>query len=94
MSERFVAHTPGSQVATVKLKNTGLVVLTGDNLYFSPDERFLLGFGEGHTLRVWRVADGRRALRDEPRGCQTYAYAFSPDGRRLRALGGVTIREV
>ncbi len=32
--KRFVAHTPGSQVATVKLKNAGLVVLTGDNLYF------------------------------------------------------------
>jgi sugar lactone lactonase YvrE len=63
-------------------------------LCFSPDERFLLTLGEGQTLRVWRVADGRRALRDEPRGCQTYAYAFSPDGRRLRALGGVTIREV
>src|SRR5262249_17746992 len=32
----------------------------GDNLYFSPDERFLLAFGEGSTLRVWRVADGQR----------------------------------
>ena len=32
--KRFVAHTPGSQIATVKLKNTGLIVLTGDNLYF------------------------------------------------------------
>jgi len=32
--KKFVAHTPGSQVATVRLKNTGLIVLTGDNLYF------------------------------------------------------------
>ena len=32
--KRFVAHTPGSQIAQVKLKNTGLIVLTGDNLYF------------------------------------------------------------
>ena len=34
---------------------------------------------DGHTLRVWRVADGQPALRDELRGCR--AHAFSPDGR-------------
>jgi serine/threonine protein kinase/WD40 repeat protein len=50
-------------------------------LYFSPDERFLLGLGEGPTIRVWRVADGQPALPDEPRGSRV--YAFSPDGRRL-----------
>jgi WD40 repeat protein len=50
-------------------------------LAFSPDERFLVGLGEGHTLRVWRVADGQPALRDEPKGVR--AHAFSPDGRRL-----------
>jgi WD40 repeat protein len=50
-------------------------------LFFSPDERFLLGLGEGDALRVWRVADGQPALRDELRGCR--AHAFSPDGRRL-----------
>ena len=32
--KRWVAHTPGSQMMTVRLKNTGLVVLTGDNVYF------------------------------------------------------------
>ena len=32
--KRWVGHTPGSQMMTVKLKNTGLVVLTGDNVYF------------------------------------------------------------
>jgi len=31
---RWVGHTPGSQMMTVKLKNTGLVILTGDNVYF------------------------------------------------------------
>lgn len=31
---RWVAHTPGSQMMTVKLKNTGTVILTGDNVYF------------------------------------------------------------
>jgi N-acyl homoserine lactone hydrolase len=31
---RWVAHTPGSQMLTVKLKNTGLAILTGDNVYF------------------------------------------------------------
>src|SRR3546814_14709881 len=32
--KRWVAHTPGSQMMTVRLKNTGLIVLTGDNVYF------------------------------------------------------------
>lgn len=31
---RWVAHTPGSQMMTVKLKNTGVAILTGDNVYF------------------------------------------------------------
>jgi glyoxylase-like metal-dependent hydrolase (beta-lactamase superfamily II) len=31
--KRWVAHTPGSQMMTVRLKNTGLVILTGDNVY-------------------------------------------------------------
>ncbi|HKB06514.1 MAG TPA: protein kinase [Gemmataceae bacterium] len=56
-------------------------IAEGDNLYFSPDERFLLAFGDGHTLRVWRVSDGQPTLRDEPRGCNN--PAFSPDGRHL-----------
>ena len=50
-------------------------------LFFSPDDRFLLGLGEGFTLRVWRVADGQPALPDDLRGCR--AHAFSPDGRTL-----------
>jgi serine/threonine protein kinase/WD40 repeat protein/tetratricopeptide (TPR) repeat protein len=54
-------------------------ITEGDNLFFSPDERFLLGFGEGNALRVWRVADGQPVLRDEPRGCKH--PSFSPDGR-------------
>ena len=32
--KRWVAHTPGSQMMTVRLKNSGLVILTGDNMYF------------------------------------------------------------
>ena len=32
--KRWVAHTPGSQMMTVKLKNSGLIILTGDNVYF------------------------------------------------------------
>ena len=32
--KRWVGHTPGSQMMTVRLKNTGLVILTGDNVYF------------------------------------------------------------
>src|SRR5262249_6229283 len=52
-----------------------------DYLFFSPDDRFLLGLGEGSTLRVWRVSDGQPALRDQPRGCR--GHAFSPDGRLL-----------
>src|SRR5262249_53486822 len=53
----------------------------GPYLYFSPDDRFLLALGAGRTLRMWRVADGQPALRDEPRGCR--GHAFSADGRRL-----------
>jgi serine/threonine protein kinase/WD40 repeat protein len=55
--------------------------ILGEYLFFSPDERFLVGLGEGYTLRVWRVADGQPALRDELRGCRS--HAFSPDGRQL-----------
>jgi serine/threonine protein kinase/WD40 repeat protein len=55
--------------------------ILGEYLFFSPDERFLLALGDGHTLRVWRVADGQPALRDDLRGCR--AHAFSPDGRQL-----------
>jgi serine/threonine protein kinase/WD40 repeat protein len=50
-------------------------------LEFSPDERFLVGRGKGLPLRVWRVADGQPALRDQPCGCRS--HAFSPDGRQL-----------
>jgi len=32
--KRWVGHTPGSQMMTVKLKNSGLTILTGDNVYF------------------------------------------------------------
>ena len=31
--KRWVAHTPGSQMMTVRLKNTGMTILTGDNVY-------------------------------------------------------------
>lgn len=31
--KRWVAHTPGSQMMVVRLKNTGPVILTGDNVY-------------------------------------------------------------
>jgi WD40 repeat protein len=55
--------------------------IEGEYLFFSPDERFLLGLGEGYALQLWRVADGQLALRDEFRGCR--AHAFSPDGRQL-----------
>src|SRR5262249_58041660 len=55
--------------------------IVGSHLRFSPDDRFLLGLGEGHTLHVWRVADGQPALRDSPSEC--HGYAFSSDGRHL-----------
>jgi glyoxylase-like metal-dependent hydrolase (beta-lactamase superfamily II) len=32
--KRWVGHTAGSQMMTVKLKNSGLIILTGDNVYF------------------------------------------------------------
>jgi serine/threonine protein kinase/WD40 repeat protein len=54
--------------------------ILGEYLFFSPDERFLVGLGEGYVLRTWRIADGQPAVRDL-RG--SLAHAFSPDGRRL-----------
>ena len=50
-------------------------------LFFSPDDRFLLGLGEGYRLRLWRVADGETYLQDALGGCR--AHAFSPHGRTL-----------
>lgn len=32
--KRAVGHTPGSQMMSVRLKNKGLTILTGDNVYF------------------------------------------------------------
>lgn len=32
--KRWVAHTPGSQMMVVRLKNTGPIILTGDDVYF------------------------------------------------------------
>jgi serine/threonine protein kinase/WD40 repeat protein len=55
--------------------------IIGEYLFFSPDERFLVGLGERYTLRVWRVADGQPALRQELRECRS--HAFSPNGRQL-----------
>ncbi len=55
--------------------------ILGEYLFFSPDERFLIGLSEGYMLRVWRVADGQSVLKDEYPGCRS--HAFSPDGRRL-----------
>jgi eukaryotic-like serine/threonine-protein kinase len=55
--------------------------ILGTYLHFSPDDRFLFGFGEGGSLRVWRVADGQPMLQEELRAC--HALAFSPDGRQL-----------
>jgi serine/threonine protein kinase/WD40 repeat protein len=53
-------------------------------LVFSPDDRFLLGLGEGSSLRLWRLADGQRVLAGDLREC--WAHSFSPDGRLL-AIG-------
>jgi WD40 repeat protein/tRNA A-37 threonylcarbamoyl transferase component Bud32 len=66
----------------LRLINSGPIL--AEYLFFSPDERFLVALGKEGTLRVWRVADGQPALREESRGCQS--HAFSPDGRQLAAV--------
>ena len=56
-------------------------------LFFSPDDRFLLGRGEGYTLRVWRVADGQPVLRGRaPRvpGARVQPGRPAPGGRPAR----------
>jgi WD40 repeat protein len=78
--------TPGSiSVRTIpddqEVQRIDAGPILGEYLFFSPDERFLVGLVEGNVLRAWRVADGQPALRDELHGCQ--AHAFSPDGRQL-----------
>jgi hypothetical protein len=62
----------------LRIATTGIL---GSYLYFSPDDRFLLGLEDGYALRVWRVADGRAMLPGDLRGCR--AHAFSMDGRQL-----------
>ncbi len=58
--------------------------ILGEYLFFSPDERFLIGLDAEDNLRLWRVADGQQILREEIRGCRS--HAFSPDGRQLAAI--------
>ena len=65
--KRWVGHTPGSQMMTVKLKNKGLTILTGDNAYFRENvekgvpPNIVLGvLAERHAqrLRVDPLPDG------------------------------------
>src|SRR5262249_31045390 len=80
------ADTPGTiSIRTIpddqEIQRIASGPILGGYLHFSPDERFLLDLEEGYMLRVWRVADGQRLLRDDLRDCR--AHAFSPDGQRL-----------
>ena len=81
--KRWVAHTPGSQMMTVRLKNTGLVILTGDNVYFRENveknipaqhRARLLPDRLLHRLRVDPAADG------EPEG----RFLHRPRSRRVQ----------
>jgi serine/threonine protein kinase/WD40 repeat protein len=54
--------------------------ITGTYLYFSPDDRFLVGLVD-RRLRVWRVSDGRLVIRDD--SISGPWQAFSSDGRWL-----------
>ena len=67
--KRWVGHTPGSQMMMVRLKNKGLTILTGDNVYFSenvekslPPSIGLAYSPERHPqrLRVDPLRDGNR----------------------------------
>ena len=67
--KRWVGHTPGSQMMTVRLKNKGLTILTGDNVYFRenveknvPPSIVPRLFAERHSqrLRVDSLRDGNR----------------------------------
>ncbi len=85
---RLYARADGSNALSIRgipddreIRRIDSGLFPGDYLYFSPDERFLIGIDEKNVLRVWRVADGASVLRDEIRECR--GHAFSPDGRRL-----------
>ena len=66
MVKRWVAHTPGSQMMTVRLKNTGLIILTGDNVYSrergkEPATEYSAGLQperNTHRVRVDPLPDG------------------------------------
>src|SRR5688572_31636124 len=51
-SDLWVAHTPGSQMMTVRLKNTGLIILTGDNVYMRENVEKSIPRSEEHTSEL------------------------------------------
>ena len=94
--KRWVAHTPGSQMMTVRLKNTGLTILTGDNVYFRenveknlPPNIVLAYYPTGfYTAYEWirqqmATPEGRFLHRARPRRVQG-----DEEGAGLLRLGG------
>ena len=60
------------------------IVLSVD---FSPDGTMLASGGDGGTLTIWKVADGREITMSEGHGGAVHCITFSPDGTKL-ASGG------
>jgi hypothetical protein len=61
------------------------------NVAFSPDGKWLATAGDDSTLKVVDVATGRQAL-SLGHSARVHCAVFSPDGRRLAASVGLTLK--
>ena len=91
---RMLAMTPGE--GHVELRDAGngqlLHSLSGPEdwiteIAFSPDGKRLAAGGFDPRIWIWRTDDGKKEQVLDQKD-ETYALAFSPDGRSLIALGG------
>ena len=57
----------------------------GVTFEYSPDGTRLASGGHDHTVRFWRVSDGKLLKTRRPRGWDVMSVRFQPDGQRVSA---------